>query len=91
MQLQKMNNQMPVTAKQTSFSGTFHVNDPKVLSLSKEFSEDMYLKVARITGKYYREVDSDVITIKAPPENDISVFAQLKELGVKFKAMINAD
>jgi len=92
MQLQKMSSQMPVSRQQTSFKGTFNITDPRVLSLCKnEYSEDMLNCVQKITGKYLTKLGMDAMTLKSLPEHDMSVFAQLKELGLKFKAIIGED
>lgn len=91
MEINKMNSQIPMTQSQTNFKGTFHINDPRVLSHSDDFCKQTLESVQNIEHQYMRKITPDKVTISCSDKHDLSVFTQLKELGLKFRALIGED
>ena len=89
MQVQKINNQPIAKTNSTSFKGTFTVKDSRVLNVSKDYSEELYLKLVHIKDAYFFQTNKDSVFIKSLPANDVAVFKKINELGLKFGADIS--
>ncbi len=82
-------NIMTAKAKATNFKGTFVVNDKRVIKGSEDYKPYFAEKFDRVVGTYDSKINEDSVVLKSLSENDTLVFLQLKQLGVKFKSMIN--
>ena len=78
------------TNNQTSFKGKFIVKDARLNPLSRKFNYNLNYKFFNKLVEHGIAVDGlrKTHTIKVKPEQDITVFTKLKEIGVKFQTII---